>query len=149
MEPTLDLDLREVFGGFDAIKLASKNLSPVFQRLVPDMRRDQESHFAEQQGRDSAGPPRSEATLKRRKKSARGGLLGRLKSAFVVEFSRDEIAAFEIVPWSGVHQEGGTVGHGAVIPQREHIYMSTTFLNIADERIAEHVFGAWSRGAKR
>lgn len=149
MEPTLDLDLRDVFDGFEDISRAARNLTPVFQRLVPDMRRDQESHFAEQKGTDAAWPPRAASTMKRRGKSARGGLLGKLKSAFRVEFSRVEIAAFEIVEWSGVHQDGGRVGHGAVIPQREHMYMSTTFLNIADERIAKHVFGAWQRGAKR
>lgn len=149
MEPKLDLDLRDVFDGFEDMKRAARSLKPVFQRLVPDMRRDQESHFADQKGSESAWPPRADSTRKRRKKSARRGLLGKLKTAFRVEFSRDEIAAFEIVAWSGIHQEGGTAGHGAVIPQREHMYMSTTFLNIADERIGEHVFGAWQRGAKK
>lgn len=74
-------------------------------------------------------------------------ILGRLSSSIEAEVTSDTLRVYSRVPWSGVHNEGGTAGHGAKIPKR-------TFLEWTPERVVKiakiilyTVKEAWDQGA--
>ncbi len=74
-------------------------------------------------------------------------ILGRLSSSIEAEVSSDTLRVYSRVPWSGVHNEGGTAGHGAKIPKR-------TFLEWTPERVVKiakiilyTLKDAWDQGA--
>lgn len=154
MEARADLDLRDVFDGFRDINRAARNLRPVFRTLAPIMKKDQQEHFRLKVGPDGAWPKKAASTRARNKflrkgRKPRAALLGIMRTAFSVEFSRSELTAISKIPFSGAHQDGARVGRGVNLPKRTHHYMSSDFLVVADRQISQHVFGAWERGAKR
>ena len=154
MEATLDVDLRDVIDGFNDINRASRNLRPAFRKLSPIMRKDQTEHFRLRVGPDGAWPKKAASTRARNKFLRKGrkpspSLLGKMRTAFSVDFTRSELTTLSKVDWSLAHQDGLVVGRGVKMPKRTHHYMSAEFLVIADREIEEHVFGPWEKGARR
>jgi phage gpG-like protein len=49
-------------------------------------------------------------------------MLGKLANAFRSKLSKTELVITNLVPWAGVHNEGGVVGHGAHVPERKFAY---------------------------
>ncbi len=160
LRATADLDLRKLFREYDKMGKRGKNLRPAFRVLVPFMKADQIENFKRQEGPTGKWPPkaastrakalgkaRSSAKSKGRRPPKRGSrkLLGKLSKSFVVFFDRDGLIAESKVPWSDVHQKGGTVGRGSKIPARVHHWMSVDFLLIAKREIERHVFGKFGR----
>lgn len=160
---TADFDFRKLFREYGKVGRRGKNLRPAFAKLAPFMTADQKQNFKRQEGPDGPWPPKAASTrgrqLKRasasarrkgRKPPKRGSkkLLGKLSTAFTVSFDRRELRAESKVPWSGVHQEGATVGRGSKIPARVHHWMSNEFLAIAEKQITDHVFGKFGRPAR-
>lgn len=48
----------------------------------------------------------------------KGDLLGNIANSFQIDITGTSWSMASRIPWAGVHNEGGTVGHGAVIPAR-------------------------------
>lgn len=71
----------------------------------------------------------------------RGDLLGAIASSMETTFSKDNWEMASRIPWAGVHNEGGSAGYGAVIPQREFLYWTPddieTFAQMANQYIIE------------
>jgi phage gpG-like protein len=139
--PTIKMDLRSLDAGIkDAVK-NGRNLSPVFRDLLPLMKADQKVHFRSSESPDGSWRARAQSTVKSHGKRP---ILGKLRSAFTVEFGPKFIRALSKVKWSGVHQEGGTAGYGARIPQRTHLWLSDDFVDLAIDRMNAMIWRAWN-----
>lgn len=57
-----------------------------------------------------------------------GKALGRIASSCTVEYDAKNWSMRSVIPWAGVHNEGGRAGRGSVIPKR-------TFLEWTNERV--------------
>lgn len=76
---------------------------------------------------------------------ARHHLLGRLASSIRASVKKKELFVMSIVPWAGIHNVGGTGGHGAHIPAR-------TFLELEDadvDVLRDLVIGRVRDGGRR
>lgn len=76
--------------------------------------------------------------LARVEKAVAGRVLGRLASSMKSKISGSVLEVKSTIEWSGVHNEGGTAGHGAQIPARPFNY----FESIDGEVFAEIVANA-------
>lgn len=142
------------------------SFQPVFKGLKRLLRLNLKHHAAKFSGPDGKWPRRSAATLERyeakttQRKSLKGKsgpvqrksvrrrkrkLLGKLPNAVTIKERAMGIAAVSKVPWSDVHNVGGRVGRGAVLPQREFLFMSPAFVETAVDRMAEFVVREFGR----
>lgn len=141
---TMDLDLRDLDRGFSGIKLAARNMTPVWARLRSSMKDDQLAHWTDQTGGDGAWAPRAEST-RRRHGRRRKIFSKRFAKGFSVVTTPSELAAVSKIPYAAAHQFGGPVGNNAVLPARPFLYLSEKFLGFAMPRIAEHLGKGWTR----
>lgn len=146
----LTLDASSAFAGLDRMAKQGRSLGKAFRILKPDLRADQKDHAAKAAGPDGAWAPRATGTSgrltrgsrrylgKTRRKSTRRPL-GRLVTQVTYMASNAGVFATSRVPWSGVHQEGGRVGRGAVIPARPFLWLSDRIVERASEVLARIV----------
>lgn len=145
IEPTLDIDLDDVVDGFDDMIKAGRDFKPVFRRAGKRLRREIFISGSRKEGPEGKWDPLSKATLKRRREKRKRGqkpavaILGKLRRAISIEYDNGAIRAVSKIPWSGVHQEGGTVGRGSVIPARPHVYANDAFMDYLVEEIVKHI----------
>lgn len=66
-------------------------------------------------------------------------LLGRLKTAIAFKYTPSYLEARSRVKWAGVHQYGGTAGHGSSIPARPFLYASERLLTLAMNKMIAYV----------
>lgn len=74
------------------------------------------------------------------------GTLGTLPTSVRTGARGATLAAASAVRWSGVHNEGGVVGHSSVIPARPFVAFADDFLELARERIEGFVIQGWDQG---
>lgn len=159
----VDVDVRDVVQGMDALVRRGRDLRPVFRELRTPFRADLKNHFGERAGPDGAWAPYAASTLERfrrgrgnvRRRGARKGQvtkrgarrlanqLGRLKSSFIFRAGRKDLEAVSRVPWGGVHQFGGSAGRGAQIPSRTFAWVSDTFALAAATQIRDYILEVW------
>ncbi|MDQ3153634.1 MAG: hypothetical protein M3R63_18610 [Actinomycetota bacterium] len=162
------VDLADVEAGLRELGRAGKTLSPAFRKLKGPMRLDQRTHAKAEMGPDGKWAPRASSTAAdiagrrrgareanrlakgrgetaRRKSPGRGKILGRIPSAIVVRSGPGIVEVISRVAYSGVHQEGGKVGRGAVLPARPFLWMSESFIQAAMETFGEHLAKGWVR----
>jgi phage gpG-like protein len=121
--PTITVDIGAVEKSFDALDARGHHLGQAFRVIKTEMRADQKAHASQQQGPDGSWPARAASTIKHLGRSKRK-LLGRLTSAVTYKATADGVTAVSRAPWSGSHQEGDTVGHGAKLPARPFLWIS-------------------------
>lgn len=142
---SVTVDIGKVEEGFDAMERRAGMLGDAFRQLKKPMRADQRSHSKQKEGPDGAWPARKRlgsGTKKARRRNARK-LLGRLPNAIVVKSYRSAVVAQSRASWSSVHQEGGRVGRGAVVPRRQFLWISDELLKTAADVVGEHVVEAF------
>ncbi len=71
--------------------------------------------------------------------------LGLLPGGIYFNASPVSVQARSPVKWAGVHNVGGRVGHGAVIPARPFIFFSPPFMKRAHDEIVAFVVAGWGR----
>ena len=136
----VDTDLEDVVEGFNEMTRAGRDLRRAWRDLKPVLKVDLREHFRQREGPDGKWEPRQPRQRNRgRRRRRRGPLLGKLRTAFRIVFDRKELRALGQVPWAHIHQDGGTAGKGAQIPQRTHMYMSKEFVDIVVKRILDHI----------
>lgn len=145
----VDVDLRDVVKGIDGMSAAAKDLRPVWQHLLPAFKKDQRSNFGRQEGPEGKWPKRvrpryTKAGRGRRRKRRQMKLLGKLRTAWKTRMDRDQLEAYSLVDWSGVHQDGGVAGRGARIPQRTHLWVSNELHDLAVREIELHLVRGWA-----
>lgn len=161
---------RDVRRALEGMGKARKGIRKVMRDLRVPLRADLKKHADHERSPDGAWPKRSAKTEARdrkrttvyREKRRRGrsgplqetrsprkaiALLGKLPELTVSRTRLATLIADNAVPFSGVHNEGGRVGHGAIIPAREFVFLSDPFLEVAVEKITEFVHAGWRRGA--
>ena len=150
----LTMDASSAVAGLDRMARQGKNLAKAFRILKPDLHADQRDHAARQAGPDGHWPARATGTSARMAKGRRylgrqrrrltRRPLGRLITAVTYSASNAGVFATSRVPWSGVHQNGGKVGRGAVIPARPFLWLSDRIVARAVEvleRTVAYSFG--------
>lgn len=143
------IDLTDVERGLREMSRAGKNLGPVFKALRPLLKVDQREHAKARSASDGAWPARAKSTLteyRKRGKTRHPRPLGKLLTAVQYVAKRDSVTARSLIPWSGAHQEGAVVGHGAKLPAREFLWISNTFLDKAEQLTADHVLRGFGGG---
>jgi hypothetical protein len=149
MEPTFDVDIEDVLDGLTSVAARVKDLRPVFVKLVPVAKRDLRASGRLREGAAKKWPPHAASTLRKRRQSRRRRrrvrqMMGQLTGTAVTVTARhDRLREESRVDWSGAHQDGATVGRGAKLPAREHVYFSEQFLELATKRLVDHVWSVW------
>ena len=116
-----------------------------FRELAPRARQDQREHAMQQEGPDGQWAPRDPDThaWRQGRRRRRRKLMGRLPGAISVKVHPDAVTITSKVAWSGIHQDGGTVGHGAQLPARPFLWWSEKFLGDAEEAALSYVLQGW------
>lgn len=91
-----------------------------------------------------ANVKRSGALTKRAERRTHN-LLGRLKIALGLKIERTYIEARNLVAWAGAHEFGGTVGHGATLPQRSFMWASEGLVDHFRDLLLAHVLKGWDQ----
>ncbi len=144
----MDVDFREVDRGFSAMERRAHALGPAFRQLKPELRADQRDHAARRAGPFAAWAARAPATLAKAKRGKSGRIrrsrpLGKLLTAIDYSATATQVMARSLVDWANVHQEGGRVGRGAVIPARPFLWISDAMMARASEIILRHIVMAF------
>lgn len=134
----------------DALKgiaaMAQRNvLAPALKKLKAPMRLDQKEHARAKAGPEGGWSPRATSSEARRRNLPKrpSKLLGRLPTAVSYKLEGTTLVGESRVAWSGVHQAGGTVGHGARLPARPFLWISDKFLGVAVETLGSTVAAAF------
>lgn len=166
-------DDRKVRRGLRKMADQRKRLSKVFRQLRPVLREDLLQHAeAEESPSGKKWKPRAESTVarvekrasthtrvvrERRKRKMHGpqretrvskkmtSVLGTLPLSVSTKTRGHSLTAKSRVEWSGVHNEGGTVGRGARLPEREFVAFSPSFLGTAEEELIDFVHEGWRK----
>lgn len=138
------VDLRDVNAGFAE---AHRELRAVGRDLVKPMRADQRAHAKAQEGPEAKWPPRASSTVaKMRAQGRRRRPLGRLSTAVTYRATSHAVIAESRAKWSGVHQDGGTVGRGSKIPARPFLWISDRLIDEAIEILQRPILRALGGG---
>lgn len=143
------LDAREVERGFDRMSKAGRSqLGSAFKTIRPHMKADQRDHASKQAGPERHWVPRAASTMAKLRRGGRRARrpLGKLASAIAYQSSAAGVFATSRVPWSRVHQDGGRVGRGSLIPARPFLWISDKLLEIAINVIGRHVVKSFGGG---
>lgn len=159
------VDISDVLQGLHAMQARGMDLRPVFRDVREQLKHDVEEHFEKKEGSDGSWPGLAPSTIERRrqmkgsvrrrgarkgeltKRGARrvGNLLGRFRRPNTYRFftSRQDLTMKARGGWAGLHQFGGVVGRGAVVPQREFLWASDKLIGAFGSALADHVHGGW------
>ena len=142
---TATVDIGDVETGLDAMERRARALGPVMKSLTKPLRDDQKNHKRAQSGPSGSWARRSEATIaaKHGKRKLPRTILGRLPTAVSYKTTPSSVTGTSRVRWSGAHQDGATVGHGARLPAREFLWISDEMMTLADNEIADAMVRAF------
>lgn len=76
-----------------------------------------------------------------KRKAGNHKLLGRVARQIEWKLGGNRVSAFGRVPWGAVHNEGGSAGHGASEPKREHLAIRTEDETVLSEILLDHLLG--------
>lgn len=151
----MKVNLSDVFDGLAKLRRAAQDQTPLFNALKKPMKDDQRNHQKLKMGPDGPWAPRKESTNNRGRFARRGSSgrvvrkriaanqLGKLSTSVTFAPAARRITAVSKIPWSQIHQEGGKVGRGAVLPARPFLWMSVEFLNLAMKQIGDRVIASY------
>ncbi len=162
------VDVRDVLKGLDAMRAAGRDLRPVFRQVRKDLKEDVQEHFFHNEGPDGRWAPYARSTLDRalhrrgfrRKRGVQRGhftargekwarnQLGRLKwpSAWKIKMDAQTMVMAARTGWAGVHQFGGVVGKGSVIPARPFMWASDKMVTTFEHALVGHLLSGWMSG---
>lgn len=139
LEPftTVTLDLGGVESGLVAMERRARTLGPLFSELKKPLKLDQKAHAKEKRGPSAMWAPRAASTMARMRQGSHRAhkLMGRLPSATRYASSATSVSGTSKALWSGVHMDGGTVGHGSRLPARPFLWISDGMLDLAAKKL--------------
>lgn len=127
-------------------RIAKVDIKQTFKRIEPSARADQQKHDRELEGPDGKWPPLAASTLERRtrprgrdkkgkNRSWPTKLLGRMPKAIrSTPTNRSLTVRSRIARFGYIHQAGGRAGHGARIPRRQYLWISSWLLRQVEEQ---------------
>lgn len=116
-------------GPLRRLNLFAKDLRPAFRELRKPALADQRDHRKTKTGPGGKWPGLASSTRERYRQARRAGkrpprsLLGRLPAALKISIDRKRMLIESRVPWSKVHNEGGSTGR-ALLPARKFLWIS-------------------------
>jgi len=145
MNPTMDLDLRDIDRATRRMLRRSRDLRRIWNRLKKPFRRDQKRHIVEQRGPDGSkfqglATSTIQKKLTRKSYTQKGRLrksaqrkLGRILSAKLVSRAKMKASAKELRitakgEMTAAHQHGGVVGKGSRLPARPFMYVDDAMI---------------------
>lgn len=142
------IDLKVVEEGLDELLRSGRSAARVLGAFKTTARKDQASHGKARESSSGAKwAPRSAATTqgrgKRRARIRRRRLLGRLSTALNITTTPSSLVVTSKIPWSGIHQDGGTAGRGSRIPAREFLWWSEELLERVAFAIVSNTMERW------
>lgn len=139
------LDIGDVEEGLNAMERRARSLGPAFQELKKPLRLDQRDHSKKRQGPSAMWAPRTASTMERARHGGRRMRkpLGRLSGAVSYSADATGVRGVSRVLWSGVHQDGGTVGHRSRLPARPFLWISDAMLGIAENALGSALIRAY------
>lgn len=140
------LDIGDVEEGLTAMERRAHALGPAFAGLKKPLRLDQVDHRKKRQGPSAMWAPRAASTRDRRLQSPKhraARLLGRLPGAVTYTADSTGVRGRSRVLWSGVQQDGGTVGRGSRIPGRPFLWISDDMLRVAENTLGGALIRAY------
>ena len=85
-----------------------------------------------------------------KKAEARSGrILGRMSSSIVVVVEKFALTIRSRIPWSGVHNLGGTAGHGAKIPARTFLQWTSVRVQKLADIARAYMMEKWQKAQKK
>ena len=148
-EVTADIDLEDVIDGFNDMERKARNLTKVWREIAPDMKKDIREHGRKKEGPDAKWEKLAKSTRAKRKARKAAGrktavaILGKIRTSFRIEWGPKFIRGRSMIPWSGAHAEGETVGRGSVLPERTPFFVSEAFLNKLIDSVLKHITRAF------
>lgn len=159
------VDISDVLRGLEAMRARGMDLRPVLRGVREQLKVDIAEHFEKHEGPDGDWQGHAASTVaralegrgmtykrgKRRgaptKRAQRrlGRMLGRFRfpNAYKFIITRQSIEMRAKGDWAAVHQFGGVVGHGAVVPERTFLWASETLVDAFEHALVGHVREAW------
>jgi len=131
------LDIGDVEEGLAAMQRRAHALGPAFRELKTPLRLDQRDHSKKREGPSAMWAPRAASTMAKLRAGGRRAKkpLGKLSGAVAYTATATAVRARSRVLWSGVHQDGGTVGRGARLLARPFLWISDDMLRIAENTL--------------
>lgn len=170
----LQWDLRDFRKGRKEVEARARQLAMVFRALRRPLIADLNAHAERESSPEGKWPKRSASTerelgrrrsvfvsttrtrkTKRRKAQVTKAavrfntILGGLPSTTVVRAKNFQVEAKNPVPWAHVHQFGGRVGKGAIVPERPFVFISDQVAEAASNAIADYVADGWKGKPRR
>ncbi len=146
MYASATVDIGDVEQGLAAMERRTRTLGPVFAALKKPMKADQQEHRKDKSGPDGSWAPRAASTSHDGKRKLARPILGRLPSAVSYKASPTGVTGESRVAWSGAHEDGAVVGHGARLPARVFLWLSDKLLEVAVEAIDKALIAAYEGG---
>lgn len=86
----------------------------------------------------------SQKLSERMGRAAAGGhkVLGAISRSIKAEVSKHSLTVFSEIPWAGVHNDGGAIGHGATEPKRTFLELDEEDLDAFEKMILGEVESA-------
>lgn len=140
------VDIRLLGNAFD--RLRRFRVETVLKALRRPARADQADHGRNQSGPGGRWAPLAASTLERyaRMGIKRKRILGRLPTALESRVTGKSLTLLSRARrYSMVHQDGPMrVGHGAIVPQRQFLWISAKLQSITVQRFEEALLRAWN-----
>jgi len=143
------LRVGSIFRSFDRLRKMDKR--KVFREARKPTRVDQRKHDKEAQGPSGRWPPLASTTLERRSRGKRGRksrkILGRLPRALLFRHDDKHLVVTSRARKKIVltHQKGATVGHGARVPERRFLWISSWLVREVKTLFERALVAAWRR----
>jgi phage gpG-like protein len=152
------LDIGDVEQGLEAMQRRAHALGAAFAELKGPLRLDQRDHSKRREGPEGAWAPRAASSsaklrtgrrqrwwsrFRRTKYHRPAKLMGRLSGAVKYTANASGVTGVSRALWSGVHQDGGTVGHGSRIPARPFLWISDDMLTVAGNTLGNALVRAY------
>lgn len=80
-----------------------------------------------------------------RAKAKGARLLGKMSSSIKTEIRGGSLSVYSEIEWAGVHNDGGTAGHNAKIPQREFLALDEEDVEALEGFILDHIEESMSK----
>lgn len=143
---TADVKIHNVLLAF--IRLGRKDFRATLLRCRKPARADQRTHKIQQQGPRGPWPRLAASTLARyarQGKRRNRRILARLPNSLLATTTPDRMRLESRVRrWSMAHQDGPTrVGHGAILPQRQFLWISDDLRKAVRREFVRALFRRW------
>jgi phage gpG-like protein len=82
------------------------------------------------------------ARVERAEARSQGKVLGKIAQSIRSKVSKGAVTVYSAIPWAGIHNEGGTAGHGAQIKPRPFLFLESQDIDVLQEILINMMLAA-------